>query len=178
MRILDENDFEIAQEDVDHELGYLVPEEILIAHHDAVPAVEQVSHFEMKTFYFTDGTQLDVESQDDPHIVVVDDKQGVFEYVNLPGEDKEFLGADLNEVIDIESAEEKEAWDEKEEIQRYIRFTEEELATRKEMQEKAKAQQDFMENGPSRLETTEANVDGLTTSVDDLTLMMAEMVAM
>lgn len=88
MRILDINGNEISSPDLS--LGYLVEEEILMAHHEAVEAVEAQWHYEV-----------------------------VKEYPNG--------GKDVHKVFDVEGVEAKEAWDEYEEIHRYILFTDEQL---------------------------------------------------
>ena len=57
MRILDENDQELQQEDLNLTLGYLVSDQILKEHHDAVPEVQEEGHYYPETFYFMDGSQ-------------------------------------------------------------------------------------------------------------------------
>lgn len=83
-------------------LGYLKPETQTI-HHDAVAGVEEVSHYEYKTY--PNG------------------------------------GKDRWKVVDVPGVAAKEAYDEEVEVQRYIRYTAEELAAqekaRKEAEEKA-----------------------------------------
>lgn len=93
MRILDVNGNEIISPD--YSLGYVVPDKILIAHHEAVEAVEEVGHHEV-----------------------------IAEYPNG--------GKDVAWVVDVPGTEAAEAWDEYEEIQRYILYTEEELAAMEE----------------------------------------------
>ena len=72
-------------------------------------------------------------------------------------------------LSDIESGK-LEITDEYEDIQRYVLYTEAELKERKEMEEKQAKQTAFMENGPDQLESN-------TTSIDDLTIMLSEIVA-
>lgn len=167
-RILDEEGFELNPDLIDYNLGYLQPEEKLIAHHDAQPEVEREFHYIVKTFYFEDGTKYQVKSQDDPHIKVVDMDKGVFDYVDQ-GEGKVLRGIDLEEYEDVPQQEAKPEYNEYETFQRYILYTPEELAERAEAEHKAKIQQHFMETGPERLDETEINVE-------DLTLLMAEMI--
>lgn len=49
-------------------------------------------------------------------------------------------GKDVRKVIDVPGVEAAEAWDEYEDVMRYVPFTEEELAERKEKKEKSKKQ--------------------------------------
>lgn len=88
MRILNENGIEITAPDLS--LGKLVKEELLIAHHEAVEAVEEKSHWET-----------------------------VAEYPNG--------GKDVIKVVDVPGVEAKDAWDEVENVLRYILYTEAEL---------------------------------------------------
>lgn len=169
MRILDEKDFELNPDEIDYELGYLTPDSIFIAHHEAEPEEPEVNHLEVTTFYFEDGSKLVVDSPDDPHIITIDNKSGKFDYKNLPGEkEKTVRGIDLKSVVDIPRKEAKEAWDETESIQRYILFTPEELAEQKAQKEKQERESTFLATGPERLDDAEV-------SVEDLTLMVAEM---
>jgi hypothetical protein len=106
MRILDENNVEITSPDLS--LGYLVPDKVFIAHHDAIEAVEEVGHYEV-----------------------------IAEYPNG--------GKDVVKVIDINGVEAQEAWDEYEDILRYVRYTDEELSERE-------------QTAPSQLDIIEAQV--------------------
>lgn len=168
MKILNEQDEEIQESDVDTSKGHLQPEQLFVAHHDAVEHKEAVTHFAVQTFYFEDGTSLDVIEEDDPHIDVVDAKAGVFNYVDQ-GEGKILRGIDLRTITDEEEVEAKEEEDEYEEIQRYILYTEEELAAIEERREKGQKQQEFLENGPEQLESN-------TTSIEDLTILMSDLI--
>ena len=100
MRILNQNDIELTEEEVNLEIGYLKPESIVSIHHDATEAVEEIGHYEV-----------------------------IAEYPNG--------GKDVKWVIDVPGVEAKDAWDEYEDIQRYVLYTEEELAA-KEAEKKAK----------------------------------------
>ena len=104
-RILDVNNIEVLEPD--YELGKLIEEKILVAHHEAINPVQEEGHWEV-----------------------------VAEYPNG--------GRDVEWVIDVEGVEGKEAWDEWEEIYRYIPFTEEELAEKREL-EKRPTQLDIIE---------------------------------
>lgn len=101
MKIIDSNGVEIANPDLTK--GYL-KQETQTVHHDAVEAVEEVSHYET-----------------------------IAEYPNG--------GKDVRKVVDVPGVAAQDAYDEEVEVQRYIRYTTEELAAqekaRKEAEEKA-----------------------------------------
>lgn len=103
MKIFDSNNVEIESPNLS--LGYLTEDKILIAHHEAVEAVEEQWHYET-----------------------------VAEYPNG--------GKDVAKVIDTPGAEAKDAWDEYETIQRYVPYTEEELAAMEEARNKPTQQDD------------------------------------
>ena len=103
MRILDENNIELTEEEVNLELGYLKPESIISIHHEAIEEIKEVGHYEV-----------------------------IAEYPNG--------GKDVAWIIDVPGTEAKEAWDEYEDIQRYVLYTEEEL-TAKEAEKKAKEEE-------------------------------------
>lgn len=104
MRILDSNNVEIESPDLS--LGYLTEDNILIAHHEAVEAVEEQWHYET-----------------------------VAEYPNG--------GKDVVKIIDAPGVEAQDAWDEYEMVQRYIPYTEEELAAMEEVRNKPTPQDDI-----------------------------------
>lgn len=103
MRILDENNIELTEEQINLKLGYLRPESIISIRHKAVEEVKEVGHYEV-----------------------------IAEYPNG--------GKDVIWVIDVPGIEAKEAWDEYEDIQRYVLYTEEELAAR-DAEKKAKEEE-------------------------------------
>lgn len=113
MKIIDSNGVEIATPDLTK--GYL-KQETQTVHHDAVAGVEEVSHYEIETL--PDGT---------PAI-----------YYDADGREK---GRDVRKVVDVPGVVAQEAYDEEVEVQRYIRYTAEELVAqekaRKEAEEKA-----------------------------------------
>lgn len=84
MRTIDQDGREIAAPDL--EAGHLVPERILVAHHDAIEAVEEVSHYEV-----------------------------IAEY--------EGGGKDVRRVVDIPGTAARDAWDEYEDVYRYVPYT-------------------------------------------------------
>ena len=84
MRTIDQDGREIVAPDL--EAGHLVPERILVAHHDAIEAVEEVSHYEV-----------------------------IAEY--------EGGGKDAQRVVDIPGTAARDAWDEYEDVYRYVPYT-------------------------------------------------------
>lgn len=136
MRILNEEDVEIQEEDVDTQKGYLTPDKVLIKHHDAVEESSEEYHYYAETVYFKNGDQysVSVEGECDPHIRANED--GVsFEYIPGEGEEyREVQGMDVKKIVDKEQSEAKDAWDEYEEIQRYKLYTEDELRQRAEQE--------------------------------------------
>lgn len=103
MRILDENNIELTEEQINLELGYLRPESIISIHHESIEETKEIGHYEV-----------------------------IAEYPNG--------GKDVAWIIDVPGIEAKEAWDEYEDIQRYVLYTEEELAA-KEAEKKAKEEE-------------------------------------
>lgn len=116
-RILDAHGNELKQEDIDLNAGKLVDETITV-HHDAVEGVKEVSHVEVLKEYYETGPDGEPVLDEDGHKIV--------------------FGKDVKTIIDVPGVEAKEAWDEQEEIQRYIPYTAEELD--KIAKEKADAQ--------------------------------------
>lgn len=105
-RILDAHGNELKLEDIDLNAGKLVDETITV-HHDAVEGVEEVSHVEVLKEYYETGPDGTPVLDEDGHKIV--------------------FGKDVKTIIDVPGVEAKEAWDEQEEIQRYIPYTAEEL---------------------------------------------------
>lgn len=116
-RILDAHGNELKLEDINLNAGKLVDETITV-HHDAVEGVEEVSHVEVLKEYYETGPDGTPVLDEDGHKVV--------------------FGKDVKTIIDVPGVEAKEAYDEQEEIQRYIPYTAEELD--KIAKEKADAQ--------------------------------------
>lgn len=116
-RILDKSGNELKQEDIDLNAGKLVDETITV-HHDAVEGVKEVSHVEVLKEYYQTGPDGTPVLDEDGHKVV--------------------FGKDVKTIIDVPGVEAKDAYDEQEEIQRYIPYTAEELD--KIAKEKADAQ--------------------------------------
>lgn len=116
-RILDAHGNELKLEDIDLNAGKLVDETITV-HHDAVEGVEEVSHVEVLKEYYATGPDGTPVLDEDGHKIV--------------------SGKDVKTIIDVPGVEAKDAWDEQEEIQRYVPYTAEELD--KIAKEKADAQ--------------------------------------
>ena len=105
-RILDAQGNELKLEDIDLNAGKLVDETITV-HHDAVEGVEEVSHVEVLKEYYETGPDGEPVLDEDGHKIV--------------------FGKDVKTIIDVPGVEAKPAYDEQEEIQRYIPYTPEEL---------------------------------------------------
>lgn len=105
-RILDAHGNELKLEDIDLNAGKLVDETITV-HHDAVEGVEEVSHVEVLKEYYETGPDGEPVLDEDGHKMV--------------------FGKDVKTIIDVPGVEAKSAYDEQEEIQRYIPYTAEEL---------------------------------------------------
>lgn len=103
MRILDIDGKELKSPDLS--MGYLTEEKILIAHHEAVEAVEEQWHYETTAVYPNGGK-------------------------------------DIAKVVDVPGVEAKDAWDEYDTVQRYLPYTEEELAAMEEARNKPTPQDD------------------------------------
>ena len=74
-------------------------------------------------------------------------------------------GRDVQKVIDVPGVPAQAAWTEQVPVQRYIRYTEEELAAREKERKKAEARKKLPER-----------VDALETANDDIILMMADLI--
>ena len=74
-------------------------------------------------------------------------------------------GKDVRKIIDREGIPARDAWTEQVPIQRYIRYTAEELAAK----EEARKKQEAKDKLPER-------VDALETANDDIILMMADLI--
>lgn len=161
--ILDESNHEIIDPDLD--LGYLKKEYFTI-HHESTP---EQWHYKVVSFEFTNGEIYKVESEDDPHVEIIDAKKGTFKYKKLEGEsDRVVIGQTIAPIQDSPLI---PAWDETQTIYRYILYSPQELI-----------QKDFMENGPSLLIETQRTINNLLTTIDeaqetidDLLLIIAEL---
>lgn len=82
----------------------------------------------------------------------------------------------VEEVIDVPGVEPKPAWDETVPIQRYIRYTAEELAAQAEAKKKAEEAAAAEAKKKAELETVPGRMDALEAANDDLVLMMADLI--
>lgn len=155
MRILDEQNQELSQEDVDLSLGYLKDEKLFIKKEP------MKAHYKVNCFVFTNGSSYTPESEDDPHIRVVDADEGRFEYIPDEGDERTVRGAAIGLVVD------KEPEDIYEDIKRYIHYRTDELelhglpsriisiesSVTKTQQDVTQTQQDITETRESLVET-------------------------
>lgn len=177
MKILDEHSCEIREEDVDLNKGYLVPDYIIIKHHEAIPAQSEEFHYECGEFYFDDGTKLDVSSlgNNDPHVKIVDLNEPIFEYIDQ-GEGKTCQGMTIRRIIDKEATLGVDAWNETEPIKRYIKFTPSEIEERHLAQEKEQKTEKFLVEGPTALAATAKVTSDNSTSIEDINLLIADLI--
>ena len=139
MKIIDETGIVLTTEP-DLEAGYLV-EDVEVVHHDAVEGTAPQWHRE--TAKLPDGS---------PAIYYRDGKE---------------IGRDMVKVIDVPGVDPQPAWDEEVPLMRYIRYTAEELAQRKEQAEAARKRQEALDKLPETLEAlTAAQTDTDSLMVD------------
>ena len=129
MRILDENNIELTEDQINLELGYLQLETIISEHHEATEEAKEVGHYEV-----------------------------IAEYPNG--------GKDVAWIIDVPGTEAKEAWDEYENIQRYVLYTEEELAAR-DAEKKAKEEEAMLNAQLRRLAENAVTWDELANALKE-----------
>ena len=148
--IIDQNNQEITNPDL--ELGYLRKEYFTVHH----PSIPESWHYKVVSFDFSNGEIFVPSSENDPHIKIIDAQKGIFEYVNLDGEEQHtVVGQTITAVIDQHAV---PAYDEETTFYRYVLFTEKELADRA-----------FIANGPQMLAEAQE-------TIEDLLLMLAELV--
>lgn len=139
MKIIDETGIVLTTEP-DLEAGYLV-EDVEVVHHDAVEGTAPQWHRE--TAKLPDGSLA---------IYYRDGKE---------------IGRDMVKVIDVPGVDPQPAWDEEVPVMRYIRYTAEELAQRKEQAEAARKRQEVLDKLPETLEAlTAAQTDTDSLMVD------------
>lgn len=139
MKIIDETGIVLTTEP-DLEAGYLV-EDVEVIHHDAVEGTAPQWHRE--TAKLPDGSLA---------IYYRDGKE---------------IGRDMVKVIDVPGVDPQPAWDEEVPVMRYIRYTAEELAQRKEQAEAARKRQEALDKLPETLEAlTAAQTDTDSLMVD------------
>lgn len=139
MKIIDETGIVLTTEP-DLEAGYLV-EDVEVVHHDAVEGTAPQWHRE--TAKLPDGSLA---------IYYRDGKE---------------IGRDMVKVIDVPGVDPQPAWDEEVPVMRYIRYTADELAQRKEQAEAARKRQEALDKLPETLEAlTAAQTDTDSLVVD------------
>ena len=139
MKSIDETGIVLTTEP-DLEAGYLV-EDVEVIHHDAVEGTAPQWHRE--TAKLPDGSLA---------IYYRDGKE---------------IGRDMVKVIDVPGVDPQPAWDEEVPVMRYIRYTAEELAQRKEQAEAARKRQEALDKLPETLEAlTAAQTDTDSLMVD------------
>lgn len=139
MKIIDETGIVLTTEP-DLEAGYLV-EDVEVVHHDAVEGTAPQWHRE--TAKLSDGSLA---------IYYRDGKE---------------IGRDMVKVIDVPGVDPQPAWDEEVPVMRYIRYTADELAQRKEQAEAARKRQEALDKLPETLEAlTAAQTDTDSLVVD------------
>ena len=139
MKIIDETGIVLTTEP-DLEAGYLV-EDVEVVHQDAVEGTAPQWHRE--TAKLPDGSLA---------IYYRDGKE---------------IGRDMVKVIDVPGVDPQPAWDEEVPVMRYIRYTAEELAQRKEQAEAARKRQEALDKLPETLEAlTAAQADADALNVD------------
>ena len=139
MKIIDETGIVLTTEP-DLEAGYLV-EDVEVVHHDAVEGTAPQWHRE--TAKLPDGSLA---------IYYRDGKE---------------IGRDMVKVIDVPGVDPQPAWDEEVPVMRYILYTAEELAQRKEQAEAARKRQEALDKLPETLEAlTAAQTDTDSLMVD------------
>ena len=161
--IYDQSNNEITNPNLN--LGYL-KKEYFTVHHESTP---EIWHYTVVSFEFSDGEIYKPKSENDPHIEIIDNKKGIFNYKELEGESsKTVIGQTITAIQDSPLI---PAWDETQTIYRYILYSPQELI-----------QKDFMENGPSLLIETQSTINNLLATIDeaqetidDLLLIIAEL---
>ena len=85
-------------------------------------------------------------------------------------------GKDVKKVVDVKAVPAQDAYDEEVEVQRYIRYTAEELAAQTEAKKKAEEAAAAEAKKKAELETVPGRMDALEAANDDLVLMMADLI--
>lgn len=175
MRILDKNDIELREENIDLNLGYLIDDKIFVKHHEAIEGQPAKSHYWPLTYYFSDGSQYTLQNLDDAHVKVKNTERTSFDWNSLEGEEeRSVFGIDLQVVEDQPEIQAQEAWNEYEQIKRYIEYTQEELDKKAEEQRKKDKQDNFMIEGPDKLDETINNLNLANENIEDIILLLAE----
>ena len=85
-------------------------------------------------------------------------------------------GKDVQKIVDRPGVKAQEEWVEQVPVQRYIRYTAEELAAQAEAKKKAEEAASAEAKKKAELETVPGRMDALEAANDDLVLMMADLI--
>lgn len=147
--IYDQTNQEIT--DPDLTLGYL-KKEYFTTHHESVP---ERWHYKVVSFDFSTGEIYVPTSETDSHIRVIDAQKGIFEYINLDGEEEKVVTGQT--ITAIQDSPLIPAWDETITFYRYVLYTEKELADR-----------EFINNGPALLAEAQETIEDLLLTIAEL----------
>ena len=163
MKILDNFNKELTLEEIDETKGRLVPDKILVKHHEETPEIQEQGYMFPTRFYFLNGETYDTVNKDDEHV----DPQGNFIDIDnkFDMESNEVVLKNYRYIITQPFCGAIPAWNEYEQIQRYIPYSEEELKEIEERkqdrlkQEQEEAQrQDLLVALPSLLEEKDKKI--------------------
>lgn len=85
-------------------------------------------------------------------------------------------GKDVQKVVDVPGVEEKDAWDEEEQVQVYHLYTAEELDAQAEAKKKAEEAAAAEAKKKAELEAVPGRMDALEAANNDMILMMADLI--
>ena len=125
VKIVNQDGDEITMGDVDLEKGYLKPTQVVKQTHPAVPEQQEKGHSEPKAVYLSDGSEVSVGPDSEGVSNVTD---GDFDYTLPEGDGRVVIGKEVRWVVDQPYVSPQDAWDEYEEAQQYVLYTEDELA--------------------------------------------------
>ena len=167
MKYYNEAGEEIQLEDIDLDIGYLQPfQGELIAHHEAIAEIPYKYHYELQTVFFNEGHCIADLEPDDPRIIIIDDQTGEFDFKSEEGWTVRHIIT--RKVVDQEYVPGRAAWDEYEENQKYILYTQEEL-NRIAQEKEREAQRQYEESRKQEfLDTGYITLDELTLAVADI----------
>ena len=169
MRIIDESNKEITEQEANLKLGYLKEERIFVKHHEAVKAQAPVYKVFPKTFYFDDGTSYTTSGMDDPHIGEGNS------YEPLPNEeDKTVYGMDLTKVLIEPAVEPRDAYDEYEDVLVYHRYTQEQLNEIADKNNQKQQEKQFLATGEDRINELNEYLERQAKSIDNLVVMLTD----
>lgn len=121
MKIYNEADEKITQDDVDYNLGYLKTDYRFVKTHEAIPPQDEEGHTQV-TVTFTDGDKAVFDNYPTKYF---DEECNFIATDEYEGKEVEDVSEDW--VIDKPYNPGEPEWNENEEILRYVLYTEEEL---------------------------------------------------